>query len=127
MGAGAIAVTSALWHRDQQLLSLWMTNVSRDLNFTAAILDVLLWTILLASRRKDRLLLMISGGLGIKFAGAAVGHSILLLANKSQPIVLIGGLIVVLTYLVSLYVWWEAFRRESPPSDPATLAAGNQG
>jgi hypothetical protein len=119
--AVAIAIISATAHRDEKLLSLWMTKLSRDLNFTAAILDLMLWTILIASRRNDRLLLMISGGLGIKFAGAALGHSILTMADKSYLLLVAGGLIVVITYLVCVYIWWEAFRRNDAP--PTALAA----
>jgi uncharacterized iron-regulated membrane protein len=66
---------------------------------------------------------MISGGLGIKFAGAAIGYSVPLLARGSYLVNLIGGLVVVLTYLVCLYVWWEAFRRVKAHPNPAEIPA----
>jgi hypothetical protein len=122
IGAAAVAIISATVHRDEHLLSLWMTSLSRDLNFTAAVLDLLLWMILIASRRKNRVLLLISGGLGIKFAGAAVGYSLPLLVN-SPLVKLVGGIVVVFTYLVCLYVWWEAFRRVKDHSNPAGVTA----
>jgi hypothetical protein len=112
--AALVAVASAMVHWGQRAVSysLWMTSWSRDLNFAAAILDLLLWTVLIASRRKDRILLMISGGLGIKFTGAAIGYSLSLIPGASNRMaIFIGGIIKVITYLVCLYVWWEAFRR----------------
>lgn len=93
-------------------LSGWMTLVSRDLSFAAVILDLLLWVLLIASRRKDRQLLMLSGALGIQFTGATIGQSVRQLARGARnfPLAVTGSMLVVVSNLVCLYVWWQAFR-----------------
>jgi len=84
-----------------------MTPWARDLNFGSAILDVALWAMLIAKRRKDSRVLMLSGALGIMFSGEAIGGS---LRNLSRASVLPGGVLMVFTYLVFLYIWWQTFR-----------------
>jgi hypothetical protein len=113
VAAVLVAILSATIHSDD-LLSLWMTKLSRDLNFTAAILDLLLWFILIAAKRKDRLLLMISGGLGIQFTGAAIGQSLRQLTPRTT---MIGNLILVFTGFLCLYIWWQAFRSENQKNE----------
>lgn len=100
-------------------LSGWMTLISRDLSFAAVVLDLLLWMLLIASRRKDRQLLMLSGALGIQFTGAAIGQSVRQLARgafgKNFPLAVAGSILVVVSNLVCQYVWWQAFRAQSAP------------
>src|ERR1700757_680075 len=52
---------------------IWITPWNRDLNFTAAVLDLALWALLIAQRQTDHRILLLSGGLGIQFAGDAIG------------------------------------------------------
>ena len=61
---------------------LWMTPWTRDLNFCAAILDLALWMVLIASRTADRRLLLISGALGMQFTGEAIGEAIRYLVGE---------------------------------------------
>ena len=114
----AFAVFFALHVGPEEKLSAWMTLVSRDLSFSAVILDLLLWTTLVASKKKDQELLMLSGGLGIQFTGSAIGQSIRQLAlgplGKSPAMALTGSVIVVVANLICLYVWWQTFRRPFP-------------
>jgi len=97
----------ALHYDPEAVTGQWMTLVSRDLNLCTAILDLALWMILLAFRPGDHRLLLISGGLGVQFAGEAIGHS---LRQLSRTTVLAGSLVVVLANLACLYVWWQTFR-----------------
>jgi uncharacterized BrkB/YihY/UPF0761 family membrane protein len=127
IGAALVALISATAHRDDVYRSLERTKLSRDLNFTAAGLDMLLWLILLASRRRERELLMVSGGLGIQFTGAAIGHSLRQLSPNWQGAVFAGSLIVVITHFMCLYVWWEAFRRTPNGENSAAVAANKTG
>ena len=60
---------------------LWATPWTRDLRVCAAVLDLALWAMLIASREKDQRLLMLSCALGIMFAGEAVGESLRNLAS----------------------------------------------
>ncbi|MFB3826036.1 MAG: hypothetical protein ACE15B_04670 [Bryobacteraceae bacterium] len=108
-------VLSFLVHHGPRIeLNQWMTLVSRDLSFAAAILDLILWTILVVTRRHDRELLALSGALGVQFAGSAVGQSLRTLAmvalGRNRTVSLIGSLLVVISHLMCLYIWFQTFR-----------------
>jgi hypothetical protein len=112
-GAMLFAGISYLIHRNPALNSgSFMTPWTRDLNFCSAILDLALWALLIAAREKDQCLLLLSGGLGIKFTGEAVGTSIrqLALRTRSRTLSLSGGVLMLLANLIFLYIWWQAFR-----------------
>lgn len=103
---------------------LWMTPWTRDLNFCAAILDLGLWMLLIASREKDHRLLLLSGALGIQFTGEAIGESVRQLASlhRSHPIALLGGLMVVIADIVRSYIWWRVFQK-APTAEVSALRA----
>jgi len=113
--AGAIMVAGVtfLIHYDSHALTgVWMTPWTRDLSFCSAILDLALWALLIGQREKDECVLLLSGGLGVQFAGEAIGRSFsqLALKDKSRALYLTGGLISMLSNSIFLYVWWRAFR-----------------
>ena len=110
IGATIFAAASFFIHYGRHLqLSTWMTPWSRDLNFTSAILDLALWAMLIASREKDRRLLILSGALGIQFTGEAIGEAIRGLTHNVN-VVYAGNLVIMTANLVVLYIWWQAFR-----------------
>jgi len=115
--AGAIlfAGISFLIHHGPRL-SASMTLWTRDLNFGAAILDVGLWSLLIATHQGEHRLLLVSGALGMQFTGEAMGESIrnLSLAQMNQTVSLTGSVVVMLADLACLYVWWQTFRRGEP-------------
>ncbi len=92
-------------------INYWMTSFSRNLGFLAVVLNLVLWAALLRYRRGERLLLAVSGGMGIQMAGKAIGHSWRQM-TPSAPAA--GDLILVLTHILCLGVWWAAFRRIDP-------------
>jgi hypothetical protein len=95
-------------------MTLWV----RDIDFAAAFLDLGLWTLLMASRHKDTQLLLLSGGLGIQFAGEAIGQSLRYLFRwPLSP----GDLVSLVTDLIGLWIWWQALRR---PIALTAVAAG---
>jgi hypothetical protein len=107
VGAIVLASVSLLVHYDSHL-GKWMTPWIRDIDFAAAFLDLGLWTLLLASRYKDTQLLMLSGALGIQFAGEAIAQSLRHLFQWSlSP----GDLVSVATSLAALWIMWQALRR----------------
>lgn len=112
--AGAILFAGILFliHHSSHL-GAWMTLWTRDLNGGAEILDVGLWILLIATRHRDCRLLMVSGALGMQFAGEAIGESIrdLALAHHNRPLSLTGSVAIMLADLACLYVWWHTFRR----------------
>jgi hypothetical protein len=85
----------------------WMTLWVRDLDFSAAFLDLALWGLLLASRKRNLQLLMLAGGLGIQFTGEAIGQSLRYLVRLPlSP----GDVIGLVTNLAGLWIWWQALR-----------------
>jgi uncharacterized membrane protein YsdA (DUF1294 family) len=92
-----------------------MTQFSRNVGFLAVILNLVLWAALLKHRRPDQTLLMVSGGIGIQMAGKAIGHSL----RQWRPTVTTGDLVIVLSHLLCLYIWWQAFRK--PSEEPAEI------
>jgi hypothetical protein len=119
-----VVAAISLWYHIQDTRTLqgnfrYMTPWTRDLNFTAAILDMGLWALLIGSHRKDRKLLMVTGGLGIQFTGAAIGQA--LRDMSPTPIVAIASDFLVLTNLARLYIWWQAFRDDPKAAPSKTL------
>lgn len=120
VGAILIAAISFLVHYDSHVvMGRWMTQWTRDLNFSSAILDLSLWGILLNSRNYDEHLLMLSGALGIQFTGEAIGQT---LRNQFPSILLAADTTIVVANLACLYIWWQVFRaspvRKASPSAP---------
>lgn len=84
----------------------------------ATVLDLGLWMTLIASRKSDRRLLLISGALGMQFTGEAIGEAIrdLSMPNMEKTLSLTGSVVAMLANLACLYVWWHTFRS---PREPA--------
>lgn len=108
LGAIVFAAVSFLLHYDPGAArSRWMTQWTRDLDFCSAILDLALWVILLNSRKYEMELFLITGALGIRFTGEAIGHA---LRNQFPGILLAADTTIVLASLTCLYIWWQVFR-----------------
>jgi hypothetical protein len=124
LAAGALlfAGTSFLFHYlpPPVKFGYWMTPWTRDLSFGAAILDMGLWMMLIAARKADRRLLLISGALGLQFTGEAIGEAIrnLSMPKMVEALSLTGSVVEMLAYLACLYIWWQTFRA-APGSVPA--------
>jgi hypothetical protein len=95
---------------------LWLTPWFRDVKFGAAVLDLALWAMLLASREKDQRILFLSCGLGIMFAGQAIGESIrsLAIGHELHVVSIIGGLVGLAAESTMMYLWWRVFRAQEP-------------
>jgi len=128
VGAVLIAGVSFLLHYNPALnKGSFMTPWTRDLNFCSAILDLGLWALLLGSRSRDHQMLLLSGALGIKFAGESIGESVRQLAirSKSRPISLTGNVIIMLANIFFFYVWWQALRARRSKESQKKGAAGS--
>lgn len=132
-GALLFAGVTFLIHYDPTTLTgLWMTPWTRDLNFCSAILDMALWALLLGRKERDEQVLLLSGGMGVEFTGEAIGASLRQLAQKdrSHALALTGGAIMMLSNLVLLFVWWQAFRparqRSTKPKAGLALPVRNE-
>ena len=98
----------------------FMTPWTRDLNFCSAILDLGLWALLIGSRSRDHQTLLLSGALGIKFAGESIGESVRQIAirSRSRSISLTGNVIIMLANIFFFYVWWRALRAPRNGTSP---------
>jgi hypothetical protein len=125
VGAPTFIATSFFIHYDGAVaIAYWLTPLARDLSFCAVIVDMILWGLLLSSRKKDQTLLLLTGGMGILFAGDAIRDAIRSIAihYHSTPIWYSASLISIFADGASLYVWWQAFRREASTGGTGTLS-----
>jgi hypothetical protein len=106
-------------------VGLWMAPWTRDLVVCAAVLDLALWGLLIASRERDERLLLLSGALGIQFTGQAIGWSIIqvAIARRSHQLFQVGSPLVVIADLVRSFIWWRVFRSAESPTSVRTLPA----
>jgi len=117
-GTVLVAAISFWAHYDPSVpTGRYMTRITRDLNFCAAILSVGLWVLLIGSRQKDYTLLLITGGLGLQLTAGAIGHA---LRDMSPQIVTLAGDFTVIANIGRTYIWWQVFR-----SKPKTAPARN--
>ena len=100
---------------------IWLTPWFRDVKFGAAVLDLALWAMLLTSREKDQRILFLSCGLGIMFAGQAIGESIrsLAIARELHVVATVGGLLGLASDIAMMYLWWRTFRAQEPAAPRA--------
>ena len=87
----------------------WFNSTSELLNFGAAIMNLMLWATLIASRSRDPQLLMVSAGLGIVVTGTAISYGIHFLTGEGE-FGAVGSLFMNLTQLGGWLVWCWAFR-----------------
>jgi hypothetical protein len=91
----------------------WFNHTSQLLSFGAAILNLGLWSALVANRKRDPQLLAVSTGLGIAVTGAAISYGVrgYLAANHLWiPDAFMG-----FTFVASMVIWCWAFRPRSTP------------
>ncbi len=94
----------------------FMNGAGEVLNFGATIMSLLLWTALLGAKKRDGQLIMVCTGLGLQVTSQTIGFGIRqMLASRQEwrwiPDVFMGA-----AYLLSIYIWWCAFR---PPRKAA--------
>jgi len=92
----------------------WFNSTSELLNFGAAIMNLLLWGTLIASRQRDPQLLRVSAGLGIVVTGAAIAYG---LRHFIPPgtVRLLPNLFLMFTQLTGWIMWCSAFRNAPKP------------
>jgi len=93
------------------LLGRWMTEVSRNYYFSAVLLNVILWMTLVRRSHDNPQVYLLTSGLGLKLTGAAIAHALRL---AGTPLWL-GNHFLVLTYMLSLYVWYVALKKVPAP------------
>jgi hypothetical protein len=119
LAAALILVISFTIHRSLHL-NRQMTLISRDLNISAVVLDLILWSLLVAARRPDRHLMLLSGGLGMQLTGAIMGEQLRHFSHDLYPV---GTLLEVASSLLGTYIWWRALR-SLPAAEIQTIKKG---
>ena len=117
LGTVIVVVLSFLL-AEGQAPSLYITDVSRNLSFSNAILNLLLWFSLVKSRARDRRLFLVSGGLGLNMAGEAIAQSLVgMSTGASIWLWYLANFIAIPSHLLCLFIWWTAFRRLEEPAE----------
>ena len=99
----------------------WFTSTTELLNFGAAIMNLVLWGVLLADRKRDPQLTIVSVGLGVVVTGAAISYGLKVYLVSSAA-VFIPNMFIMLTQLAGWSIWCRAFRTapvRRPALDPA--------
>lgn len=99
----------------------WLNSTSELLNFGAAIMNLMLWGTLIASKRRDPQLLQVSIGLGIVVTGTAMAYGVRHILGE-QEFATVGYLLMNLTQLAGWAMWCRAFwpgsRAKKPVGTP---------
>jgi hypothetical protein len=94
----------------------WYDSTIQLFNFGAAIMNLGLWTAVIASKTRDRQLMLVCAGLGIAVAGnAALWGMRKLTTGEAQAV---ANLLIQIMYLVRLGIWCWAFRPQRPSPTP---------
>jgi hypothetical protein len=103
----------------------WFNAASQLLNFGAAIMNLVLWTALIATRKRDPLLVAVSAGLGVAVTGAAIAFGLRRFTPPTSTPQQLADLFKTITYLASLAIWCWAFRPRAAkaPVPPAAVNA----
>jgi hypothetical protein len=99
----------------------WFNSTSELLNFGAAIMNLVLWGVLIADRKRDPQLAVVSVGLGVVVTGAAISYGLKVYIVSSAA-VFIPNMFLMLTRLVGWTIWCRAFwpaPTRHPALDPA--------
>ena len=102
----------------------WFDGTSQLLNFGATILNLGLWTALIGTKKRDRLLLTVSAGLGVAVTGAAIAYGLRRFTPPTSTPQQLANLFKTVTYLASVAIWCWAFRpgakKPAPPTPLST-------
>lgn len=113
------AAGTFLFYRSPHI-NAWMTSVTRNFSFGEEILNFILWALLLEKREYDRLLLMVSAGIGIQVTGEVIGHTLRIYA--SETIVWLPTFLVFVCEILCLLIWVAAFWKVENGQKPATVS-----
>jgi hypothetical protein len=101
----------------------WFNSTSELLNFGAAIMNLVLWGVLLADRKRDPQLTIVSVGLGVVVTGAAMSYGLRYLVPAEAQFM--PNMFIMLTQLAGWSIWCRAFRTTHARQSALDPAAGN--
>jgi hypothetical protein len=127
----AVVAPFLLYYHRVLFTTPWFNGTSQWLNFSAAIMNLALWTALLSNKKRDPQLLTVSIGLGVAVTGAAMSFGLRQFMTRGYGRQF-ADLVGVLTSLAGVFVWCWAFRPawlrdrpkrpKQPPNEPSPLA-----
>lgn len=95
----------------------WFIVAGQVLNFGGAIMNLVLWSALLASQRRDAQLLTVSAGLGIAVTGQAIYYGIRILTAAASELRSFEDLLLAATHIAGVAIWCWAFRPSARPAE----------
>jgi hypothetical protein len=98
----------------------WYDSTIQLFNFGAAIMNLGLWTAVIARKTRDRQLMLVCAGLGIAVAGNAALWGMRKLTSGEAQI--IANLLIQIMYLIRIGIWCWAFRPQRPSAGSPSAA-----
>ena len=117
VGAAAAALPFVLFH--PLFTARWFGHASQLLSLGAAVMNLLLWTAIIGTKRRDPQLLTVSAGVGIAVTGLAITYG-LVLQFPSYSIRWLIELFHGLTQVAGYLIWCWAFRAKFGQASGAT-------
>ncbi len=104
----AVVVGASLYaHYPGWLSWSYMAIVGRDMSFLTALLNLVLWFALIRTRERERVLFLVSGGLGLNMAGEAIAQSLYAINADLRAF---ASLVSVSTHILCLLIWLRALK-----------------
>ena len=107
IGVAAVALPFVLFH--PFFTARWFGHASQLLSLGAAAMNLLLWTAIIGTKKRDPQLLMVSAGVGIAVTGLAISWG-LALQFPSNSVRWLIDLLHGLTHVAGNAIWCWAFR-----------------
>ena len=120
--AAIVAIALPLLSSAPLLSPRWYRFASQVLNFGGTLLNMGLWMALIASKKRDPQLMLVSTGLGIAVTGQAIYYGAVLLTNQVF-LKIIADQLNVLTHILGVAIWCYAFRPSTRKSKPSNVYA----
>jgi hypothetical protein len=86
----------------------WLNHTSQLWSFAGAILNLGLWSALVANRKRDPQLLAVSAGLGVAVTGAAISYGVR--GYFSTKTIWVPDAFMSATFVVCMLIWCWTFR-----------------
>jgi len=120
----SVAIVPFVLFSARRFSTAWFDGTSQLLNFGAAIMNLALWTALIATKKRDPLLLTVSAGLGVAVTGAAITFGLRRFTLPGGTPQHMANLFKAITYLAGLTIWCWAFRpRARKSTAPPAVSA----
>lgn len=108
IAAAAVILPFVIFH--PYFTARWFGHASQLLSLGAAFMNLLLWTAIIGTKKRDPQLLMVSAGVGIAVTGLAIYYGLVLQFLSSNAVRWLPELFHGLTHVAGNAIWCWAFR-----------------